>query len=92
LHGSAKGISDSIVQSNTEGLSVLDQGVTPGSEEGEYVELWEAGAAAAGQFHCADCGYGVTVQTRLPACPMCAGRAWERVAWSSVSRFSSWPL
>jgi hypothetical protein len=92
LHGSAKGISDTTVQSNTEGLSVLDQGVTPGSEEGGYVDFWEAGTEATGEFHCAECGYGVTVQTRLPTCPMCAGHAWERSAWSSVSRLSAWPL
>jgi hypothetical protein len=71
---------------------VLDQGVTPGREDGEYVEFWEADMEAAGEFHCADCGYGVTVQTRLPSCPMCASRSWERSPWATTSRFASWPL
>jgi rubrerythrin len=33
---------------------------------------------AAGEFRCADCGYGVIVQRVLPPCPMCRGAVWER--------------
>lgn len=71
---------------------MLDQGVTSAPSDGEFVEFWDAGTEAAGEFHCADCGYGVTVKTRLPACPMCAGRVWERSARGTVSRHSAWPL
>jgi hypothetical protein len=55
---------------------VLDQGVRP-EASGDYVDFWQAGSEAQGQFHCAECGYGVSVRTRLPECPMCGGRAWE---------------
>jgi hypothetical protein len=36
-----------------------------------------AGSAAEGEFHCAECGYGIVVRRVLPACPMCRGLAWE---------------
>jgi rubrerythrin len=36
-----------------------------------------AGLQAEGEFHCAECGYGVIVRTELPQCPMCRGLAWE---------------
>jgi hypothetical protein len=48
----------------------------------DAVEFYEVGNRAKGQFRCADCGYGVTVHDRLPACPMCAGTAWEADTWS----------
>ena len=48
------------------------------SGDGEFARFGEAGSNARGEFHCADCGYGITVYTRLPACPMCAGRTWEQ--------------
>ena len=60
---------------------MLETGVE--SEEGdEFLRFYEAESAARGEFHCAECGYGVIVQTRLPACPMCAGRLWEQSTWS----------
>jgi hypothetical protein len=40
-----------------------------------------AGAAAKGEFHCADCGYGIVVHRELPACPMCHGGDWR--PWAS---------
>ena len=40
-----------------------------------------AGAAAKGEFHCADCGYGIVVHRGLPACPMCHGGDWR--PWAS---------
>ena len=61
-------------------------------ESAGYVEFFASGDTATGDFHCADCGYGVTVQTRLPSCPMCASRSWERSPWATTSRFASWPL
>jgi hypothetical protein len=36
-----------------------------------------AGSPAAGEFRCADCGYGAVVQRVLPQCPMCGGTVWE---------------
>ena len=52
----------------------------------DFVEFLKAGTHATGQFHCADCGYGVTIHTELPQCPMCAGESWEEAAWSPLSR------
>ena len=43
-----------------------------------YVDFVTTGAPATGAFHCSACGYGVTVQTTLPQCPMCNGTTWER--------------
>ena len=59
---------------------------TVGAESGDdqIARFVEAGSPARGEFQCADCGYGVTVHARLPACPMCAGRTWEQSAWSRV--------
>ncbi len=51
-----------------------------------FVQFWPAGNQAKGEFHCADCGYGVTVYTILPRCPMCSGESWERSSWSPLSR------
>ena len=34
-----------------------------------------AGASARGEFHCTECGYGITVHHILPTCPMCRGTA-----------------
>ncbi len=53
---------------------------------GDATEVFAEGSEAAGEFHCTDCGYGVTVHTRLPRCPMCSGTVWEQVAWSPFSR------
>jgi rubrerythrin len=41
------------------------------------VQVLGAGELAAGEYHCSECGYGVSVQHRLPRCPMCSGLAWE---------------
>ena len=64
---------------------MLDQGVRT-EAGGDYVEFWQAGTEAQGQFRCADCGYGVSVRAMLPACPMCGGRAWEESLTSAFSR------
>lgn len=52
----------------------------------EYVEFWTAGQQAKGEFHCAECGYGVTIVRTLPVCPMCGGGSWEQSTWSPFSR------
>lgn len=56
------------------------------SADDEFVEFVAAGAASKGEFHCAECGYGVTVTRTLPICPMCAGSAWQRADWSPMLR------
>lgn len=55
-------------------------------EPDDYVPFWAAGEVAKGEFHCSECGYGVTVYRELPLCPMCGGNAWEQAAWSPLSR------
>jgi rubrerythrin len=65
---------------------MLDQ-VRPGdAASGEYVEFVAAGTAAVGAYHCSECGYGITVHTVLPNCPMCAGTTWELRDWSPFTR------
>ena len=58
--------------------------MTAGS--GDYVEFLTTGTPAAGEYRCADCGYGVTVHSTLPRCPMCSGESWEQSSWSPLSR------
>jgi rubrerythrin len=43
-----------------------------------YVPFFAAGATARGEFFCSECGYGVSIQQRLPLCPMCGGDSWEQ--------------
>jgi rubrerythrin len=42
-----------------------------------FVDFAVAGKEVAGEFRCADCGYGAVVYRALPSCPMCAGTVWE---------------
>ena len=44
----------------------------------DYVELPAAGDDARGAYLCSACGYGITLYTELPRCPMCRGTEWER--------------
>ena len=46
----------------------------------------DSGSPAKGQYHCSSCGYGVTVHTTLPRCPMCGSGSWEQVPWSPLTR------
>ena len=52
---------------------------------GEVVEFFATGAKVTGQYRCADCGYGVTIRSELPVCPMCSGETWEATPWSPLS-------
>jgi rubrerythrin len=52
----------------------------------DYVEFLAAGDAAAGEFRCSECGYGVTITHELPRCPMCSSTTWEQVPWSPFLR------
>jgi len=52
----------------------------------DYIELLSAGQTVKGEFHCSDCGYGVTIVRALPLCPMCGGSSWEQAPWSPFTR------
>ena len=52
----------------------------------EFVEFLSTGQLVKGEFHCSDCGYGVTVHRELPRCPMCGGDVWEQADWSPFMR------
>jgi len=45
--------------------------------DGSGLEVAVAGAELAGEFRCAECGYGAVVHRVLPQCPMCGGVVWE---------------
>lgn len=55
----------------------------------DVVEFLAAGQKAKGEFHCAECGYGVTVHRELPRCPMCGNDTWEQSAWTPFARARS---
>lgn len=59
---------------------------------GDYVEFWATGQSAKGEFHCSDCGYGVTIVRALPPCPMCGCTSWEQSPWSPFKRALQQPL
>lgn len=67
---------------------MLDEVTGTGELGMDHVEFFDVGALVRGTFHCSDCGYGVTVHSRLPRCPMCDGTTWERGlgALGAVSR------
>jgi hypothetical protein len=75
----------------SEGCEVIRGGVevAAGGRADDYVELWRSGANAKGEFQCSGCGYGVTIYTKLPVCPMCGGESWEQTAWSPFGRGGS---
>jgi len=58
----------------------------PHAAPDEFVDFFTSGAAVKGEFHCAQCGYGVTVYRELPQCPMCGGESWEQTPWSPFTR------
>jgi hypothetical protein len=65
---------------------------TPRVAADEYVEFFVTGDAAKGEFHCSQCGYGVTIVRELPLCPMCGGTLWEASPWSPFTRTTAPPL
>jgi rubrerythrin len=46
-------------------------------DDSGFLEFLAAGAQVAGEYRCADCGYGAVVHTTLPPCPMCGSTVWE---------------
>jgi hypothetical protein len=69
-----------------EGVIMSELRTVGGEAGGDYVHFLPAGSSVKGEFHCAECGYGVTVYRTLPVCPMCGGGQWEQSAWSPLSR------
>jgi len=65
---------------------MLDQARQSETTEPEYVEFLLTGMIAAGEYHCAACGYGVAVYAALPQCPMCSGTTWEPHASTPFTR------
>ena len=64
----------------------MTEGLDTRSAPDEYVEFRAAGDSVKGEFHCSECGYGVTIVRTLPLCPMCGGKAWEQSPWSPFTR------
>lgn len=52
----------------------------------DFVEFLPTGTHVKGEFHCAECGYGITILRELPTCPMCGNESWEQTAWSPFGR------
>jgi rubrerythrin len=69
-----------------EGVNMREVDAGRREPAGDYVDFLAAGDHAKGEFHCAECGYGVTVYRALPVCPMCGGAQWEQSSWSPLSR------
>ncbi len=65
---------------------MLEQDVAAGAYSAplDYVQFAAAGEQASGEYGCAECGYGVTVWTTLPRCPMCSGASWEHRGWGGL--------
>jgi hypothetical protein len=72
-----------------EGVTMRDVDAAGRESVGDFVDFLAAGARVKGEFHCAECGYGVTVYRALPVCPMCGGDQWEQSAWSPLTRARS---
>jgi hypothetical protein len=71
------------------GSQVLEVNHQTDPTSGDVVEFVAAGQQAKGEFHCAECGYGVTVYRQLPRCPMCGNQSWEQAAWTPFARARS---
>ena len=70
-----------------EGILMIERAAsTETPESQDFVRFWAAGERVKGEFHCSDCGYGVTIVRALPLCPMCGGKSWEQFAWSPFTR------
>jgi rubredoxin len=61
---------------------MLDEGRQASPDDGEFIEFVKTGATVAGSYRCSACGYGVTVRSILPRCPMCSGDTWEQAPWT----------
>ena len=77
---------DRMVDRRERGQYVLEISHAPDGTSGDYVEFLAAGQQVKGEYHCAECGYGVIVCRELPRCPMCGNDSWEQSAWSPFAR------
>jgi rubrerythrin len=59
---------------------MMETGASRTAADG-FVAFRAAGESVKGEFHCSECGYGVTIVRALPVCPMCGGVSWEQTAW-----------
>lgn len=66
-------------------MSTIGGGSADGAAP-DFVQFVAAGERVKGEYHCSECGYGVTVYRELPRCPMCSGENWEQTAWSPFRR------
>ena len=62
--------------------TLVDRGLAATVETVGLPLLLDAGRPATGEYTCADCGYGISVRSMLPVCPMCRGLTWEPTASS----------
>ena len=61
------------------GIDVPGRGMNPPLVAGVEVE---------GEFRCAGCGYGISIHSKLPRCPMCGTESWEPLQWTFGPRRS----
>ena len=66
-----------------DGMTIEQQPVRVGDDG--FVPFYAAGDSAKGEFHCTECGYGVTIFRELPHCPMCGCTSWEQSTWSPLT-------
>ena len=73
---------------SVEGVDLVDvePPESPAVSGDDYVSFAQTGEHVKGEYHCAECGYGVTVYRELPRCPMCGGESWEQAPWSPFAR------
>lgn len=67
-------------------MSTIGKGSAEPELAGNFVDFVTTGERVKGEYHCSECGYGVTVHSVLPRCPMCGGEAWEQTEWHPFSR------
>jgi hypothetical protein len=56
---------------------------------GDEIRLSAAGDHVKGEYHCADCGYAITVCKELPPCAMCGCESWQPALWQPFARASA---
>jgi rubrerythrin len=84
--GKGRMLDHGVESSSTEGSKAKSSLKGKSTTAGDYVDFVSAGTQAAGAYHCAECGYGITVHDELPKCPMCAGTMWELHDWSPFTQ------
>jgi hypothetical protein len=70
------------------GMSAARKGPTIAAD-GDEIQLSAAGDHVKGEFHCADCGYAITVCKELHPCPMCGCESWQAALWRPFARASA---